>query len=200
MNSNVCLHKQNANMAFRSFKVVWLGSSRVLTDALDVYLDDDADYATRAAWLQTSLIRLIPGCEWHGSIRAFAGFNGPELTLQPIAWSQYFAAFDGNGSGSFESEQSVVAGAWTYLKAHDGPIVVTRYRRDESFIGQIKTLDNSAELRALFNELPVDVKMKPHVLTALALHPKVLSSMIPPEACRLSSTALKQLGSTQLLI
>ena len=172
-------------MASRSFKVVWLGSFSVLKEALDVHVDDDVDYATRAAWLQTSLIPHIPGCKWHGSVRAFAGFDGPELTLKPIAWSQYFAAFDANGSGSFESEQSVVAGAWTYLKAHDGTIVVTRYRYDESFIGQIKTLDNYEEVRDLWDMLPVNVRTQAHVLKALAAHQCDFHAM-PPQAWKIA--------------
>ena len=155
-------------MAVRSFKVVWLGSLHVLKDALDVDVDDDySDYATLAAQLQTSLMSLIPDCDWHGSIRAFAGPNGPELTLKPDAWSQYYAAFDQYGTGAVDEVQSSIAGSWIYLKSYDGPIVVTRYKHDETFIGHVRFAAYS-DVMHLWRLLPAHVKKQPNVLEELA--------------------------------
>lgn len=202
----------------RPFRVVFHGSNQVVADQLDVFVEDtlpddkvrelanklfkvrlqklddvnDAnkiDYATRAGWLQESLVPLM-NCEWH-AVRAFAGQH--ELTLKPHQWSRYFSAYNGNAlstSGQDEEDaepfsDASIADAWTYLQnTANVQIAVTKYSADDCVIGLLK-LYPCTRTPFLWKGLSEKQKSSPRILREFILTGKLGNQIFEEAAKRL---------------
>jgi hypothetical protein len=156
----------------RRFSVVFQGSNHVAADQFEVHVDDvlsetqlaelhvqcfqcfsvklpkeafsanTVDCATKAAYLQNTLLQFFKDCSWHGEVRAFAGQH--ELTLKPHQWSEYFSAYIDNDRHRTAKPAKPIDGllvkAWNYLKNTDNVrIAVTTYSKYESIIGHLRT-------------------------------------------------------------
>lgn len=120
----------------------------------EAFLDNTVDCATKAAWLQNSLMQFFKDCSWHGEVRAFAGQH--ELTLKPHQWSEYFSAYIDSDCIQAVKPAKPIDGslvkAWNYLKHTDNVrIAVTTYSKYESIVGRLQTLADPFDIHKILD-------------------------------------------------
>ena len=184
-------------------KVYFLGSNKVVAEALCLYVEDELDntglavvtsllccgisvkgvdssdkqidYVTRAYSLQTQLMPFLPSCAAHYEIRALAGkSSGLDLTLKPAQWSRYYAAYDTGGDTKVaQTLNDELAAAWNYLKENRDAPIVVTCHRDDETTLERLKNTHPENVRDLWVSLPDRLKKNMRVTVAFLSSGKI---------------------------